>query len=63
MEEALEQLTSQRLRVRCVAVEGSSNAEPAPVEPMQPIEDQTEDDELIRAAVEKLGAQVTDQSK
>jgi DNA polymerase-3 subunit gamma/tau len=63
IEAALEQLTGQRVRVRCVAVEGISTEEPAPAQPAQPIDDQTEDDELIRAAVEKLGAQVTRQSQ
>ena len=61
IEIALEQLMGRSVRVRCVVVEGVSAAEPAAVQPEQPSNDQTEDDELIRAAVEKLGAQVTDQ--
>jgi hypothetical protein len=63
VEAALEELTGQKVRVRCVAVEGDSDAEPTPAQPAQPVDDATEDDELIRAAVEKLGAQVTTQNQ
>ena len=61
IEEALEQLLGRKVRIQCQLAKGGRPAQPAPSQQAEP--DTTEpNDELIRDAVEKLGARVVDHS-